>query len=682
MRWINLNLNSDISDLKGVGPKAKEALNKCGIFTLLDLLLYFPRDYEVINSVKNAGEIKSEEKVILKCTVYDISKDVKVNGKIISTVMFKQGDTVIYGKWFNQPYIKGSFKIGQEYELIGKVKMYKNQRIISNPKILKATDESSSKVIPKYSLNRDLTGNLISKLVLQILNNIEIKENLPKYMLNRYRLCSLNEAIRNIHYPSDKELLEAAIRRLKFQELFTYSMKLLLLKSFVKQKRSGIAFNISPQLKELKEKLPYKLTNAQSRVIREILLDQKKNIPMNRLVQGDVGSGKTIVAIISMFNVVMNGYQVAMIAPTEILSNQHFNEVKKILSGFDVNIEILTGSTTNSNKKIIKEKLKNGEIQLIIGTHALLEENVEFYRLGMIVTDEQHRFGVTQRTQLYNKGEMADILVMTATPIPRTLSLYLYGDLDISIIDELPPGRKKIKTIFIEENRKDEAYRLALKEISIGRQVYIVCPLVDENDELNITSVYSLHHNLKESFFKDVEIEVLHGKMNSKEKDEIMSRFKSGVVKVLIATTVIEVGVNVPNASVMIIENAERFGLSQLHQLRGRVGRGAYESYCVLVANVKSSATKKRMNIMVESTDGFYIAEQDLRIRGSGEMFGFRQHGDNELVLSDIVEDINILKAANAEASNLLSSNNAEDIKVKDEIISKMKNTSKYICFN
>lgn len=676
-----MNLNSDIGELRGVGPKAKEALNRCGIFTLLDLLLYFPRDYEVINSADGALEVKSEDKVMIKCIVTDILRDVKVNGKIISTVLFRQGDIIIYGKWFNQPYIKGNFKIGQEYQLVGKIAIYRNQRTLTNPKVLKNTDEDS-KVMPKYSLNRDLTGNLISKLVLQILNNIEIKENLPQYMVSKYKMCSLNEAIRNIHYPTDKELLSAAIRRLKFQELFTYSMKLLLLKSFVKQKRVGIPFNMSPYLKDLKEKLPYTLTNAQSRVVREILLDQKKDVPMNRLVQGDVGSGKTIVAIIAMFNVVMNGYQVAMIAPTEILANQHFIEVTKILGEFGVNIDILTGSITNANKKRIKEKIKNGEINLIIGTHALLEENVEFYKLGMIVTDEQHRFGVSQRTRLYNKDERADILVMTATPIPRTLSLYLYGDLDISIIDELPPGRKKIKTISIEENRKDEAYKLALREISLGRQIYIVCPLVDENDELNITSVYSLYDNLKDTFFKDVETEVLHGKMNPKEKDLIMTRFKMGNTKVLISTTVIEVGVNVPNASVMIVENAERFGLSQLHQLRGRVGRGAYESYCVLVANMKSSATKKRMNIMVESTDGFYIAEQDLRIRGSGEMFGIRQSGENELVLADIVEDINILKAANLEASNLLSSNNAEDIRLKDEIIMKMHNTSKYICFN
>jgi ATP-dependent DNA helicase RecG len=676
-----VDLNSDIVELKGVGPKAKEALNKCGIFTLLDLLLYFPRDYEMVNSIGDNSEIISEDKVMLKCVVFNIGKDVRINGKVISTVLFKQGETTIYGKWFNQPYVKNSFKEGQECQLVGKIKLYKGQRTISNPKILKSTDEES-KVIPKYSLNRDLTGNLISKLVLQVLNSIEIKENLPQYMIDKYRLCSLNEAIKSIHYPSDKEGLSAAMRRLKFQELFTYSMKLLLLKHFVKQKRTGIAFNISTKLIELKEKLPYKLTDAQSRVVREILLDEKRNVPMNRLVQGDVGSGKTIVAIITMFNVVMNGYQVALIAPTEILSNQHFTEVTKVLKEFQVGVEILTGSTTNANKKRIKESLKNGEIQIIIGTHALLEEDVEFQKLGMIVTDEQHRFGVTQRTRLYNKEKNADILVMTATPIPRTLSLYLYGDLDVSVIDELPPGRKKIKTIFMEEHKKDEAYRLALKEINIGRQVYIVCPLVDENDELSISSIYSLYEELKESFFRDVETEVLHGKMSPKEKESIMERFKAGVTKVLIATTVIEVGVNVPNASVMIIENAERFGLSQLHQLRGRVGRGEYESYCMLIANVKSKATKKRMNIMVESNDGFYIAEQDLKIRGSGEMFGIRQHGENELILADIIEDINVLKAANEEAKVLLASRSIEDIRVKEEIISKIQNTSKYICFN
>lgn len=676
-----MDLNSDVEELKGVGPKAREALNKCGIFTILDLLLYFPRDYELVNAVNSESDIKNDDKVMLKCVVYDIGKDVKVNGKIITTISFKQGDTIIYGKWFNQPYVKGNFKIGQEYQLVGKIKIYKNQRTIANPKALKPTEEDC-KVIPKYSLNRDLTGNLISKLVLQILNSIVIRENLPKYIIDKYKLCSLNEAIRNIHYPSDKDLLAAAERRLKFQELFTYSMKLLLLKHFVKGKRRGISFSISPALVQLKEKLPYKLTEAQSRVVREILIDQKRNIPMNRLVQGDVGSGKTIVAIIAMFNVVMNGYQVAMIAPTEILANQHFIEVTKILSDFNINIDLLTGSSSSSNKKRIKEKLKNGEIQIIIGTHALLEEDVQFNNLGMIVTDEQHRFGVTQRTALYSKGQNADVLVMTATPIPRTLSLYLYGDLDVSIIDELPPGRKKIKSIFMEEDKRKEAYELAMEEISSGRQVYIVCPLVDDNDEMNILSVYSLYENLRESFFKNIEIEVLHGKMAPREKEAIMDRFKTGQTKVLIATTVIEVGVNVPNASVMIVENAERFGLAQLHQLRGRVGRGIYESYCILIAKAKNSVTKKRMNIMVESSDGFYIAEQDLKIRGSGEMFGIRQHGEDELILSDIIEDINILKAANKEAQELLTSTDPEDVRVKEEIINKIQNTSKYICFN
>jgi ATP-dependent DNA helicase RecG len=680
---IRLILHSEISVLKGVGPKATEALNKCGIYTILDLLLYFPRDYEIVSVAENNGDIKEDDKVIIKCTVEEIKKDVRSrSGKIITTIVFSRGENRFYGKWFNQPYVKNNFKPSQEYQLIGKIKIYNNQDTIVNPKVLATVSNTESRVIPKYSLNRDLTGNLIHKLLLQILNSVDIKENLPQAIISKYKLCSLNDAIRNIHYPSGREQLLSAQRRLKYQELFSYSMKILMLKNYAREGKNGIAFNISPELTKLKEKLPYKLTDAQSRAVREILKDQKREVPMNRLVQGDVGSGKTIVAIIAMFNVVKNGYQAVMLAPTEILSNQHFLEICKILGQFHINIELLTGSTSNSEKNRIKQKLKEGTIDIIVGTHALLEENVEFMRLGMIVTDEQHRFGVMQRNRLYNKEQNADILVMTATPIPRTLSLYVHGDLNVSIIDELPPGRKKIKTVLVEEEKREEAYKLALEEIKSGRQAYVVCPLVDENEELKLSSVQTHFEELKKSWFRDIEIEILHGKMRPKDKEDIMERFRSGVVKVLISTTVIEVGVNVPNATIMIIENAERFGLSQLHQLRGRVGRGAHESYCVLIAKIKNSTTKKRMNIMVESSDGFYIAEQDLIIRGSGEMFGFRQHGDNELVLADVIEDINILKAANEDARRLLQSNRPEDAAFKEEIMKNIQNASKLICFN
>lgn len=448
------------------------------------------------------------------------------------------------------------------------------------------------------------------------------------------------------------------------------------------QANLGNSIPISSELIKLKESIPFQLTEAQSRAIREILLDQKSPSVMNRLVQGDVGSGKTIVAIVAMYNVVKASYQALMMAPTEILAKQHFSEVKERLEGFDINVELLVGSTTAKNKKIIKERLRNGEIHIIIGTHALIEEDVEFKNLGLIITDEQHRFGVNQRCRLSSKNNSADVLVMTATPIPRTLSLCIYGDLEQSIIDEMPPNRKPVETFYINKKQRNKAYGFALEEVKKGRQVYVVCPLVEENDKMKLSSVEILYQELRETFFKGVDIEFLHGKMNAKDKEEVMNRFNQGIVKVLVSTTVIEVGVNVPNATVMIVENAERFGLSQLHQLRGRVGRGEHKSYCILLPEIKSDHTRKRMEIMKNISNGFLLAEEDMKLRGSGELFGFRQHGDSELIISDLVEDYNILKAANQEAKFIFNSEDSSSLELRNYIENYIKNSSNYICFN
>jgi len=378
----------------------------------------------------------------------------------------------------------------------------------------------------------------------------------------------------------------------------------------------------------------------------------------------------------------MNGYQGAMMAPTEILAKQHYYEAEKVFKDFNITIELLTGSTTEKNKNLIKEKLLKGEIDLIIGTHALIEDNVQFKNLGLIITDEQHRFGVGQRTRFGNKREDIDVLVMSATPIPRTLCLYLYGDLEVSIIDTLPPGRKPIDTYYLSTQEKGRIYNFALEEIKKGRQIYVVCPLVEENEDMKLSSVTALYEELKKTYFKSMEIAILHGKMSNKDKNLIMSEFKEGNIKVLISTTVIEVGVNVPNATVMIIENAERFGLSQLHQLRGRVGRGSHKSYCVLVANIKSETTKKRMDIMKNSNDGFYIAEQDLKLRGSGEMFGLRQSGENGLILSDLSEDFQLFKIANQEAKKFINNKDEENKRILKEIMINLEKSTSYICFN
>ena len=679
---IRINIYDDIGLVKGVGPKLKERLNKVGIFTVLDLLLYFPRDYEFLNDDISLNGDTSHEKAILKCKAKSYGSSIRTrNGKTLTTINFTYNNLKVIGKWFNQPYIKRNFILGNEYNLMGKFKKVNNTLEVINP-LIPCKEANKSEILPIYTLKNGLTNKILVKLINEILKNMIIKENLPEEIVKKYKLISLDKAIRSIHFPEGRGELQSAINRLKFQELFTYSLKIIMMKAHIKKENSGISFKMSPLLKDLKESLPYTLTNAQSRTLREILLDQKRNIAMNRLVQGDVGSGKTLVALISMFNVYMNGYQTVLMAPTEILANQHYAEAKKYLEQFGVDIELLTGSTKEKEKKRIKEKIASGKEIMLIGTHAVIQDDVELNNLGLVVTDEQHRFGVEQRSRLINKNKRADVLVMTATPIPRTLSLYLYSDLDISIIDELPPGRKPIDTMLVDMNQRMKAYNFALKEVEKGRQFYIVSPLIEENEKLNLNSVEKIYEELKNGIFKDVRIEILHGKMAGKDKDKIINTFKNGEIKGIISTTVIEVGVNVPNSTMMIIENAERFGLAQLHQLRGRVGRGEHKSYCILIANTKNDITRRRMEIMTESSDGFYIAEEDLKLRGAGEVFGMRQHGDEGFILANVVDDINILKCANHEAKLIVNNINEDNKKLCTEIMRGIERNSRYICFN
>ncbi|OPJ61766.1 ATP-dependent DNA helicase RecG [Clostridium oryzae] len=671
-----MNLNNEIDYIKGVGPKLKKALNGLGIITVKDLLLYFPRDYDQVN------DIGTEGMSVICGTVEHIEADIITNtGKRLTKILFNTEKSAIHAQWFNQPYIKNSFVIGKQYRLYGKISEYKGNKIMVNGKII-ANNKDIPPFVPKYAVNNAVKSSSIEKIVKTLLEQIEINENMPIHILEKYSLCSLDFAVRNIHFPINRENLMQAIKRLKFQELFVYSLKLQLIKKENRIKQGdGIMFKISSELVKLKEALPFKLTEAQNRVIREILVDEKSQKTMNRLLQGDVGSGKTIVAFIAIFNVIKNGYQACLMVPTEVLANQHFSEAKKLFEKFNINIALLVGSMTNKQKKQVKEQLKSGEIHLAIGTHALIQDDIEFYKLGMVVTDEQHRFGVYQRAQLLNKGENVEVLVMSATPIPRTLSLFLYGDLDLSIIDELPPGRKQIDTMVVEINKSAWVYNMMVDEVKKGRQGYIVCPLIEENEQLDLNSLQTLYKQLKKSFFKDISVEMMHGKLSPKDKEEIMEKYKNGEIKILISTTVIEVGINVPNASVMVIENAERFGLSQLHQLRGRIGRGEYKSYCILLANIKSEITKKRLEVIKNSSDGFKIAEEDMKIRGAGDVFGFNQHGDNALILSNIYQDMSILKAANYEARNLINEEDKYSNIIK-ELSEEINNSSKYICFN
>jgi len=676
-----MNLYDDVSLIKGVGPKVKENLNRCMIFNIMDLMLYFPRDYETING-------NASGKTMISCRLVKMERDFRTkSSKVLTTAVFDCEGKRIKGKWFNQPYIKNSFKVGGEYRLLGNIQDYNGETSMINPVLVTesspyGTAEGHEAIMPVYPLKSGITNRLITKLIKDVLVNITVNENMPAWIIKRYSLLSLQDAIANIHFPADRASLGKAKDRLKFQELFAFSLKILALREFHKSERQGIPFNISKELNEVTSKLSYELTDAQRRVLREILKDQKKAVPMNRLLQGDVGSGKTIVAFISVLNVVKNGYQAVMMAPTEILATQHFHEAQAFLGAFGIKTELLCGSTTQKNKEILKKRIKEGDIDFVLGTHAVLEDDVEFSNLGLVVTDEQHRFGVMQRSRLISKDTCVDALVMTATPIPRTLSLILYGDLALSVIDELPPGRKKVDTRVFSSKSRHKAYEFARSEVLRGRQAYIVCPVIEENENLDLNSVESLYEELKAKYFNGMRIGMLHGRMNAKSKESVMKEFNDNKISILVSTTVIEVGVNVPNATIMIIENAERFGLAQLHQLRGRVGRGNDKSYCMLISSSKNEVASKRLNILRDSTDGFFIAEEDLKIRGGGEMFGSRQSGESGFVLADLIEDIGILREAYKAAAELFNSNSGSDRKIRDEFMKKVEDNLKYICFN
>nr|WP_278336155.1 ATP-dependent DNA helicase RecG [Clostridium cylindrosporum] len=652
-------MKMEINKIKGVGEKTEKALSSINIYALNDLFNYFPRDYEFRGESKRVAEMINGEMASFIGEVYAFHPYKKYSKfKGYGKIVFKSEDEYITGVWFNQPYIYKSFKVGEKVFLYGKVEIYNSHVEMKEIQHSKLDDNTLRKIYPIYPLNKNLTQSTLRKLILEGLKykHEEIIEFLPNEILKKYNLMDLMNAIDNIHFPKDKDSLNFAKERIKFNELLILNLAVLMAKEEFSRDELGTTVLISKELVNLKNSLPFSLTNAQSKVTREILTDMKSSTPMNRLVQGDVGSGKTMVAIIAMFNVVKNGYQATMMAPTEILAMQHYESITKTLNGFDINVQIITGSTTKKQKKIILDAIKNGEIDILIGTHALIEDNVEFKNLALVITDEQHRFGVRQRAKLVNKGKNPHVLVMTATPIPRTLAIFMYGDMDISIIDELPPGRQEIETYHIDSSKKERAFSFIKKQINSGRQCYIVCPLVEESEKLSLKSVEEMITELENNYFKGYSIGLLHGKMKSKEKDLVMEGFKSGSIQLLVSTTVIEVGVNVPNASVMYIENAERFGLSQLHQLRGRVGRGEYKSYCILSSDSKTKESRERMKIMTSTTDGFIIAEKDMQLRGFGEFFGLRQHGIFQFKVANLFKDIELLKQTREIAKDIINS--------------------------
>ena len=534
---------------------------------------------------------------------------------------------------------------------------------------------NTGKIIPIYPLTYNLSQNVLRKIIENGLREIENKldETLPKYILEEYNLEGINEATKSIHFPKKFKDFNIARNRLVFEELLATQLALLELKNNYQNGEDGIIFNKNVNMSDIINKLPFKLTKAQLRVLEEIDTDMESNKQMNRLLQGDVGSGKTVISICAAYKAVKSGYQVAIMAPTAILATQHLENFQKMLKGMGMNVELLISGITKKKKEEILSRLKNGEIDILIGTHALIEENVIFKNLGLVVTDEQHRFGVKQRTKIAQKGKNPDVLVMTATPIPRTLALILYGDLDISIIDELPPNRKEIETFAVSKKMEQRIDGFIQKQIEEGRQAYIVCPLVEENEEMDLQSVQKIYEKYKKEF-SQFKVEYIHGKMKPKEKDDIMLRFKSGEIQILISTTVIEVGVDVPNANIMVIEDSERFGLAALHQLRGRVGRGEYQSYCILKYEGKSENVRKRMKVMSETNDGFVISEKDLELRGAGDFFGTMQHGIPEFKIANLFEDMQILKLVQSVATKII----LDDPKLEKEKNSLLNNLIKY----
>ncbi|MGN1328107.1 MAG: ATP-dependent DNA helicase RecG [Eubacterium sp.] len=648
-----LNLNSGIKYIKGIGEKRAELFNSLGIFDVDSLLHFYPRKYEDWTNTKTVAEAENGETVSVKATMITPVKESMIRkGLTLYKCRFSDGENVIAVTIFNNKYLAGSLRVYEDYVLFGKIEKNFTTASMSSPQIEKIT--ATDTIHPIYPARERLNSKAISKAVKTALDEIdEIPEILSDDILKEYNLISLDKAIRDIHFPKKEEDISPARNRLIFDELLVLQLGFLKLKGNKKQETSVKIKN--DFTKEFMTLLPFEMTGAQKRAMADCIKDMQGDYPMSRLVQGDVGSGKTAVGAGVIYTAVKNGYQAALMAPTEILATQHFESLNKMLSPVGIRVELLTGSVPAKQKREIKARLIDGGIDLLIGTHALIQNDVEFKNLGLVITDEQHRFGVKQRAALAEKGTDVHTIVMSATPIPRTLGLILYGDLDISIIDELPPGRQEIRTDVVNSSYDNRIYKFVRDAVDRGEQCYIVCPAVEEN-ELDVKSAEQFAEELSQGAFKGYNLGLLHGKMKPKQKDNVMKAFVHGDVQILVATTVVEVGVDVPNATVMVIENADRFGLSQLHQLRGRIGRGSEKSYCILVSDNKSEASRERLLTMKRYSDGFKIADEDLKARGPGDFFGNRQHGLPDLKIADMVNDIEILHLTQNCAKEILAS--------------------------
>jgi ATP-dependent DNA helicase RecG len=678
-----------IQSLKGIGPAKAKLFSKLGIRNVEDLFYYYPRTYKDKSIVTDIAELVPENQYTVRVRVMNKPQEIRSRNGLLMVKTVVSDDT---GKlnvvWFNNRFIKNSIKQDDELFLYGKVKVIGRDKVMEAPEYEKASGAESInllRIVPEYPLTEGLGQKDMRKAVHAALELTEgkLSDIFPEDFRKRYQLSEINFCVNNIHYPESMFNLKLAIKRFKFEELFILQSGLIHIKRMNNAEKNGIAFKVYDE-REFKDKLPFKLTNAQSKVLDEIFRDMESTKPMNRLVQGDVGSGKTVVALLAMYKCARNGYQSMMMVPTEILAEQHYLTFQQLLAGTGIRIELLKGSMTAKEKNAVLDKLRNHETDIVIGTHALIQDKVELAKAGLVITDEQHRFGVRQRTVLSDKGDNPDILVMTATPIPRTLTLILYGDLDVSIIDELPPGRKKIETYFIDTKKKERFYGFVKQHLEQGRQAYFVCPLVEESEKLELKSATEYREELQKHFL-EYKVGLLHGKMKADEKNQIMEEMRKGNIHILVSTTVIEVGVNIPNSTIMAIENADRFGLAQLHQLRGRVGRGEHQSYCILISDSDSKVAVERLRYMTKSENGFEIAEKDLELRGAGELLGQRQHGLPELKIADILNDTAILKESRDAVEYLYDSGKLDEPeyqKMKKELDLRFKRILEEIALN